>query len=673
VVLSHGYWKTRFGGDRSLVGQSILIDGQFYQVTGVLPAGFRDLVTSGSQPPSVYLPISKAVDGPLKVASGFVVGRLKSGAGIAAARSELAALARESGLPESRRLEGRAVNITRLQDEIGFGVRPALLAIFAASGCILLIACSNVANLLLAQALGRRQELSIRAALGAGRMRLIRQLFTEALVLAAAGAALGVGAVWVLARSMVALYPGTLPRVAEGGAGGAVLLFAVAIATLSAAFFGILPALVATRARSDASLRVGKVWMGHGAGRWRDALASLQVAVTVTVLIAAGLLLKSFTALRATELGFEHERIFTAQVALPERRYGTPEDQTRFVRFWTDRLKGIPGVEQAAVTNSLPLAFNLLQTIQFVVSGEPEEQQAGARAVGGDYFGVLGLRMKEGRALSAAEDGRRDVVVVNESLVRQFLKRSRVTGTAIRFGPSKAATIVGVVRDLRTLGLKHLPPPEIYLPFAALPGTYLDVAVRTAVPAAEIAAAARSELRGLDAGLALSQVSTMERILDGNIARPRFQAVLLGLFAAVAMALATVGVYGVIVQGVRARTAEFGVRMALGATGPNVFWLVVKQGLRAPLIGLAAGLAGAWGRAICSKLSFMASPLTTRWCLLRPPLRSSPFAWSVAGFRPGRRAGPTRRERFATSSLTLPAPATGGRRPYPCKAAALKP
>jgi putative ABC transport system permease protein len=587
VVLGYGYWQTRFGGDRSLVGSSILIDGRLCQVIGVLPADFHDLVTSGSNQPRVYLPISRVFEGPLKMSAGYVIGRLKSGIGVAAARAELAAL------QPNQPLEERGVNITHLQDEIGFSVRPALLTMFAATLCILLIACTNVANLLLAQAIGRRQELAIRSALGAGRARLVRQFLTEALVLALAGALLGLGAAWALSRGMIALYPGTLPRVAEGGTSGAVLVFALTLAILTAAFFGILPALVATRARHDAGLRVGRAWMGRGARRWRDALISIQVAVTVSVLIAAGLLLRSFAALRSVDLGFEHARLFTAQVVLPEARYRTPEDYTRFARAWIDRLKTIPGVEQAAVTNTLPLAFNLLQSVEFEVAGQPEEHRAGGRAVAGDYFEAMGLRMLEGRPLTAADDGRRDVVVVNESFLRRFLKSTPATGTAIRFGP-RAATIVGVVRDLRNMKLERPAEPEIYMPFAALPWIFLDVVVRAAVPPAEIAAAARSQLRALDSGLALSQVSTMDRILDDSVAKPRFQAVLLALFAAVALALAAIGVYGVTAQGVRSRTAEFGVRMALGARALDVFWLVERQGLRAPLLGLGVGLAAGW-------------------------------------------------------------------------------
>jgi predicted permease len=592
VVLSYGYWQARFGGDRNLVGNSIVVDGKYCRIIGVLAPDFRDLVTSGVKPPSVYLPISKLATGPLKVSSGFVLGRLRNAVGMEAARSELETLTRQAGMDAegNRKLQG--VRIARLDDEVGRSVRPALLAMFAGAGCLLLIACTNVANLLLAQAIGRRQELAIRAAIGAGRMRLIRQLLTEALALSVAGVLSGLCAAWALYRAMVSLYPGTLPRIAEGGATGAVLLFAVILATLSAAFFGVLPALLVTRRPGDASLRTGRGGTVPTASRWREGLIFLQVATTSTLLIGAGLLAKSFVTLRSIDLGFQHDNLFTAQVALPERHYSADEDRIRFARSWVESLKRIPGAQSAALTNTLPLAFNVLTEVQFDVSGQADEHRAGGRAVMGDYFEALGLRMKEGRALTAADDGRRDVVVVNESFVQSYLTSIPPVGAVLRLGP-RPATVVGVVRDLHTLGLRRSARPEIYMPFAMLTSPLLDVVVRSAVPPAEITAAARAQLRELDPTLALAQVSTMDRIVDGEIAEARFQTVLLGLFAAVAVLLATVGVYGVIVQGVRARTHEFGIRLALGATEARVFWLVVKQGSRAPLIGLVFGLIAA--------------------------------------------------------------------------------
>jgi putative ABC transport system permease protein len=533
-------------------------------------------------------------EGPLKVSSGFVIGRLKRGITIDSARSELAALALQGRQKLSGSRMEWAVEISRLHDDFGLEVRPALLVLLATTGCVLLIACTNIANLLLAQAAARRQELAIRAALGANRTRLFRQLFTESLILALVGSLAGLVAASTLSRAMVAFYPGALPRVTEGGERIPVLVFAMIIAGLSAVFFGTVPALLATRQRSLANLRTGRVWMERNAGRWRNALIGVQVAMTAMVLISAGLLLKSFAALRSIDLGFEHARIFTAQVVLPESAYSKPDDQTRFALSWIGRLEAIPGVEGAAVTNSLPLAANVLITLSFSIPGQAEDQLAGGRSVAGNYFEVMGLHMKEGRPLGPADDGRRDVVVVNETFARHFLKESPATGMPIHYNGANMATIVGVVHDLRNLRLKHTPEAEIYFPFATLPSGYLDVVARTALPPSEIAAVARHELRTLDPGLVLTQVSTMDQILDENVAQPRFLAMLLSLFAIAALSLAAIGVYGIISQGVRTRTAEFAIRMTLGAKGLDIFWMIVRQGLRAPLLGLTIGVAGTW-------------------------------------------------------------------------------
>jgi predicted permease len=344
--------------------------------------------------------------------------------------------------------------------------------------------------------------------------------------------------------------------------------------------------------------------LGPAARKWSGALVALEMGVTTVALVSAGLLLKSFLSLRSVDLGFARQGLTTAQVVLPEDRYGKDvQARSRFVAEWLARLNAIPGVAGCAVTNSLPLAFNLLMDTSFRVPGQPE-RYAGARAVAGDYFQVMGLRTKEGRALAAADDARHDVVVVNETFVRQFLPGRAAVGAPVDFGDGHVATVVGVVKDLRDMGAGRPAVAEIYLPFGMMPSTFLDVVVRTAADPAAIVAAARAELRRMDPQLALAQVSSMETVIDDSIARPRFQAGLLGLFAVTALLLAAVGVYGVIAQSVRARTAEFGIRIALGAGAGDVYALVLRQGLRAPLAGLLMGGAGslAAGRLLGSLL-----------------------------------------------------------------------
>jgi putative ABC transport system permease protein len=592
VVLSYAYWQRHLGGDPSVLGRILVVDAQPVRVIGILPPDFRGIVVSPTREPQLYLPISKIATGSLRVSSGWVLGRLKPGVSRESARLELATLAREAALEHSQPVESNGVSISNLQDTVGGTLRPILLALFGATVCVLLIACANVANLLLSRTLERRRELSIRACLGATRGHIARQMLAEALLVAVSGGLLGLGAAWGLFRLMVALYPGVLPRVEEGGTFWIVLCFAMLLSTASAVISGVLPAWRATRECSYDALRAGRGSLGQGARRWANVLVAAQVGVTVVVLVAAGLLLKSFVLLRSLDVGFAHERILTAQVVLPESVYRTREEQTRFAREWVERLNAIPGVESAALTNSLPLAANLLMDIGLTIPGWSGMQKFGGRVITGAYFDCMGLRMKEGRPLTPADDNRKDVVVVNEAFARHFFGSRPVVGTVLGSG-TEVLTIVGLVRDLRNIQLQRPPDPEVYLTFAAHPGIYLDTVLRVRGNPAGVLSAARTELRAINPGLVLAKVSTMEKILDSSVATPRFQAVLLGLFAVVALVLASIGTYAVIAQGVRSRTSEFGVRMALGARAWDVFRLVVGQGMRAPLVGLAAGILGA--------------------------------------------------------------------------------
>lgn len=592
VVLSHGYWRQRFGGNRAVVDTSINVDGALHRVIGILSADFRDTVISGGNEPRAYVPISKTAEGRLKLSTGYTLARLLPGVDPAAAREELAALSLETASERGEPAERHGVSLTSLQEQTGASLRPALLALFAATGCVLLIACANLASLLLVQARRRRLELTVRSALGASRMRLVRQLLSEALVLAATGSLLGLAAAWALVRLMVGLYPGTIPRLDEGGAYAPVLGFSLALTVLSAVAFSVLPAWQSARQSQGSFWRWGAGNVHQRDRRWNGALVGVQVAITTVVLVTAGLLFKSFALLRSLDPGFARERILTAQVVLPEARYPGKRDQARFAREWTARLNSIPGVEAAAVTNSMPLAFNFLLSLDVAVPGLDGVQNVGARAVTGRFFDVMGLQLQSGRPLTPSDDDRSDVVVVNEAFARKFFPASEAAGQPLRFD-KELRTIVGVVKDLRNLRLQRAAQPEVYMPFSVIPADFLDMAMRIDSEPAAVVGALRAELRSMDPGLALTQVSTMEEILDGSVARPRFQAVLMGLFAVVAMLLAAVGVYGVIADRVAARTAEFGVRKALGAGSFDLFRLVLRQGMAAPLLGLMAGLAGA--------------------------------------------------------------------------------
>ncbi len=592
ILLHEDLWRSRFAADPATLGREIVVDGMLCRVVGIVPASFHAAnlvqgvrVRGASQreaniEPQVYLPISRARIAGLRraVSASFVIGRMRPGVTPTEAAAELTSIA----APE----KDRRPWVSPLQAEIGHQLRPALLALVAATGCILLIACANLANLLLAQAVLRRRELAVRAALGAGRTRLIRQLITEAAVLSAAGAAAGILAAQLISHIVTALYPGVVPRSGEAGSSVLVYVFALGLTLLSAMLAGVLPAWRVSGEANDEALRVGNLWMSRRSRRWADTLVAVQVGLTAVVLVAAGLLVKSFVVLSDVDLGFQRDNILTASVDLPATRFETKQDRARFGAAWTERLNTIAGVSAAGISNSLPLRYTVLLSLTIHVPGKSGEQGAGGRAVGGAYFEAMGMHWVAGGHF---DEGRTDQVVVNEAFVRRYLEGVAPVGTVLGAG-DKPLTITGVVNDVRHVGIAEAPEPEMFLPFVAFPLNPVDTVVRSSLPPGPLAAAMRRELRAVDPQLALGRIITMNDVVDDQLARPRFEAALLGLFAAVAMLLAAVGTYGVIAHSVRSRVPEFGLRRALGAATPDLLRLVFWNGMKAPLLGLAVGM-----------------------------------------------------------------------------------
>ena len=592
VLLREGYWRNRFTADSTIVGSEVTVDGMQCRVIGIVPDSFRAAALiegvllgarsrrSSNGEPDVYLPLSRARVAGMRapVSTSYVIGRLHGAATAADAARELTSIAAEQ--------EQRRIWASPLQSEIGHRIRPALLALVAATGCILLIACANLANLLLSQAVMRRRELAVRAALGAGRARLIRQLVTEAALLSLAGVAAGIAAARVVTEVVTALYPDVIPRSGEGGPPWFVHAFALGVTLLSAMLFGVMPAWRASGEASEEALRVGSLWMSRGSRRWADGMVAVQVGLTAVVLIAAGLLLKSFLVLRDVDLGFAREHVITSTVNLPAANYETRDDRARFAAGWLERLNAIPGVSAAAISNSLPLRYTLLLNLRVRVPGESQEQTVGGRAVGGAYFQAMGIEWVAGGPFDETSE---DQVAVNEAFVRRHLPGGTAVGTNLGAG-DKPLTITGVVKDVRHLGMREAATPEMFLPFSRFPLNPVDTVVRSQLPPSQVAAAMRRELQSVDPQLALGEIKTMSEVIDDQLARPRFQAVLLALFAAVAMALAAVGAYGVIAHNVRSRVAEFGLRRALGAGTPDLLRLVLWNGMKAPLLGLGVGL-----------------------------------------------------------------------------------
>lgn len=588
VLLREGYWRQRFAGDYSVIGRDVAVDGMPCRVAGIVPDSFSAAIIGTKVDPDVYLPISRAQVAGMRVGlrSRFAIGRLQDGATLDAARDELSIIA------EGR--ERRRVWLSPLQQEVGRPIRPALIALFAATACVLLIACANLANLMMSQAMLRRRELSIRAALGAARSRIFRQLLTETTVLLIAGAMAGAMLAQGVLRSVAALYPDGLPRTAEAGSLWPVHAAAVALIVVVGLIFGTLPAWRATRSTAESSLRVGgNLWMSPGNRRWTDAMVALQVGLTVVVLISAGTLFKTFLELRGVDIGVAREQVIAASVDLPSARYKTRDDRARFGEQWLERVRSLPGVSAAGISNSLPLRYTTLLDILVHLPGIAGEQKVPCRAVSGDYFDAIGLRFAAGRAF---DERRKGQVVVNEAFVRKYLPANQSAVGAMLGTEKNPMFVTGVVRDVRHLSLREAAQPEIYLPFASFPLNPIDTVVRTSLPQAAVEASMRRALRSVDDQLAVARFMTMDQVVDEQLARPRFQAVLLALFAAVALILAAVGTYGVIAQTVRSRVPEFALRRALGASTRQLLQMVLRDGLKAPAVGLVGGMvAGVFG------------------------------------------------------------------------------
>jgi len=594
IILSDSLWHRLFQASPSALGATVMVDGVGRSVIGIMPPGVRILAASTREDPDLYAPISTISRGPFPATSVAVIGRIKPGIALAAAQGGLDSLTRK--LPDEGRRRGplRGVRLVPLREEVASGIRPTLLILFASTGCVLLIACANSANLTLAHVAARQKELVVRSALGASRARIVRQVLTESVALSAAGGAAGLLlSVW-LTRALTGLYPGRLPRMDLLTASPAVFLFSLGLALATGLAAGIFPAWHFSRGNLGEGLK-GAGALSHRSRRgaaFRGALVGAQVAATFVLLISTGLLLRSFLLLRAVDPGTRPERLLTAQVVLPAKTYGTKELQAAFAERFAGRLNALPGVDSAAITNSLPLAGNFLLTVDFDIDGAAERETF-CRAITPGYFRAMGIAMPAGRAFEPADSARGGATIVNQAFARRFFPNQDPVGRTLRFGPRESATIVGVAADVRNKALDAKAEEEIYLPFAQMPSSYLDIAVRARAAPAPLISMVRAELRAMDPQQPLSRVLTMEQILDGEVAPRRFQATLLGSLASIALLLAMVGIYGVVAYSVSLRTREIGIRMALGAQPAGVQRLVLSGGMWPVMAGIAAAIPAA--------------------------------------------------------------------------------